>query len=117
MDKTPRPAKVSPEDYDAFIADLQQIIADAPPGYQAKYARVVSELKLKKLTRVAELRDVMHPESGDEVNYDLLLQVLADDLNDKRSSRRTRFDSAMKLAQLRGEMPPKPKPSSRHKTI
>src|SRR5271157_2685929 len=99
----------APEDYDAFIADLQQILEDAPPGYQAKYARVVSELKQKKLTRIAELEGLMHPDDG-EVNFDLLLKMLVEDVNDQRTRPHTRFDSALKLAKLREEMPKENKP-------
>jgi hypothetical protein len=110
MSKTPHRDRVAPEDYEAFIADLQQIIENAPAGYQAKYARVVSELQQKRLTRIAELKGLMHPEDGEGVNYDLLLKMMTEDVNDRRTSPQARFDSALKLAKLREEMPKENKP-------
>ena len=94
---------VIPSDFDFFIEDLQRAIEEAPPGYQSKFARVVAELKQKKLGKIAELQAILHPGAGEEINYEYLLQTLRSELEDPTAARADRFGAALRMAQLRGE--------------
>ncbi|GAB4306555.1 MAG: hypothetical protein Kow0069_03440 [Promethearchaeota archaeon] len=92
-----RPPEADPEDYDFHIAELQRIIEQAPPGYQAKFARVIASLKQRRLRRTKELRLLLE---SSEVNYSRLLDLLLEDLEISTNASQ-RFSVAMEIAQRR----------------
>ena len=93
--------KFTPSDFDDIIRDLRNYIDDAPPGFQAKFARAVADLKQRKLGSIDELRQILNPLAAQDINYMLLLNNLEKVIRDSASDSHDRYDAALRLARLR----------------
>ncbi|MHA1734357.1 MAG: hypothetical protein ACTSU5_20650 [Promethearchaeota archaeon] len=98
MANPPEQNEADPEDYTYHIEELRKIIEDAPPGYQAKFARVIASLNQRRL-RVSAITSFTS--SGEkEVNYKRLLEMLRAEIEESSDSS-SRFSAAMEIAKTR----------------
>ena len=102
--------QVDVDDIEAFINGLQTSIdslADASPdettGFQARLAKAISSLRVKKMSKIEPMPERIRKLSKEEAKNFLInkLEFLKDTLDEDITNSTRRFSLLMKIAKLR----------------
>jgi hypothetical protein len=90
--------QLNEKDINDFISQLQCVLQDSPPGWQAKFARTISNMQLQKQLVQSNKNNTIIP--NNEELFKRMMKKIEEELESTRFDQQ-KYDDLLALAKLR----------------